>query len=170
MAYTCSLSSGFRLPACTLGQGGVTTIYLAPWSALTYTVASDDTITAIAGGSFFTFDCVSETAEFAEKAVPNIQNQSLFHEQTVSIRIPVQSAAKRNQYKTLSSSGVLAIVKDRQDVYHLIGKTQAAFLSEGGAGTGKAAGDFNGYELHFTAKEPEPAFIVSASTSFTATY
>jgi len=177
MAFNCTtaLQQGYRLASCSLSQGGVTTIYMAPWSGstnLTYTLGADDTITSVgtnSGATLYTFDCVSETAEFNEKAVANIQNQSIYHEQTVEILIPTQSAALRNQYKALASSGVLLIVKDRQGVCHLIGKTQAAFLTEGSAGTGKAGGDFNGYKLIFTAKEPEPSFIVG-STAFTAAY
>lgn len=172
MAFTCSLSAGYQLQSCSLAQGGVSTVYIAPWSACTYTVSADDTITSIngSGATFYIFDCVDETAEFNEKPTSNIQNQSIFHEQTVTILIPKQSAAKRNQYKVLSSSGALVIVKDRQDVLHLVGKTSAAFLTDGGAGTGKAAGDFNGYTISLTSKQPEPAFIVASTSAFNATY
>lgn len=171
MAFTCSLTAGYQLPTCSLSQGGVTTIYMAPWSACTYNVSADDTITAINSSALtlYTFDCVSETAEFSEKGTANIQNQSLFFEQDVTIFIPKQSAARRNQFKVMASTGMLVIVKDRQDVYHLIGKTQAAFLKEGSSGTGKAASDANGYTITLSAKEPEPSFIVSAG-AFIASY
>jgi len=172
MAFTCTLANGYRLESCSLSQGGVTCIYLAPWSALTYTLATDDAINAVnlSGSSFYKFDCITETAEFTQKSTSNIQNQSLYFEQEVSLIIPKQDAAKRNQYKSLAGSGVLAIVQDRQGILSLIGKTQAAFLVEGSVSAGKSASDFNGYTLKFQAKEPEPAHIVTGTTSFTFTY
>lgn len=170
MAFTCSISSGFQLPSCSLTQGGVTAVYIAPWTAATYTLNTDDVVTNITGANFYKFDCVTETAEFTQKSVSNIQNQSLYYDQEVSIIIPIQSAAKRNQYKALASSGVLIIVEDRTGTFNLVGKEQAAFLAEGSVSAGKAAGDRNGYELKWSAKGDEPAFIVSASTSFTSSY
>jgi len=170
MAFTCAISNGYQLESCSLSTGGIKCIYLAPWTAATYTLAVDDTVNNISGVTFYKFECISETAEMSQKAVPNIQNQSLYYEQEVGLIIPKQSAAKRNQYKSLAGSGVLMITEDRQGVLTLIGKTQSAFLIDGAVNAGKAAGDFNGYTLKFQAKEPEPGFIVSATTSFTYTY
>lgn len=172
---TCSISAGYQLPSCSLGQGGVTTVYIAPWSAHTYTLDANDKVTSIGPSSaatFYTFDCVVETAEYTTNVTTNIQNQSIFYEQEVTVFIPKNgstSTTLRNQYKSLAASGVLIVVKDRLGNYNLIGKTQAAFLVEGSDSAGKAAGDANGYTLKFQAKEPEPAFVVGAG-AFTASY
>lgn len=175
MATNCSISAGYQLPSCSLGQGGVTTIYITPWSAYTYTLDANDKITSIgslSSATFYTFDCVTETAEYSTTVTTNIQNQSIFYDQTVGVFIPKNGSnavTLRNQYKALASSGVLIIVKDRLSNLYLIGKTQAAFVSEGTDSAGKAAGDANAYTIKFSAKEPEPAYVVGAG-AFTATY
>jgi hypothetical protein len=167
-----SINLGYHLPSCPLDNaGGITTIYIAPFSSSTvFTTNVDNLITNISGITFYTFDLVLETCGWKCEPKTNIQNGSLYWEQTGNIVFNKPNYTLRNQVKALTSSATLWITLDTNGDYKLYGKTKGVWSNGGSSGSGTKLEDANQYNLNFIAKEKEDAFFLSASTSFTSSY
>jgi hypothetical protein len=63
----------------------------------------------------------------------------------------------------LNKNRLIAVVKDANGSYWLLGKTRFLHATAGNSGTGTASGDRNGYTFTYTALEPSLAPSVDSS-------
>lgn len=152
---------------CRDSVGGVAEVYLTefvnvPQANITASSGVVTAATCSAGKRFFTYQLEKENAQFDEKATSSLESGT-FVEQTLTFTTKKMSASQKNNMLTLLYNRAHVIVKDKNGVYHWMGRTSAADVTNVDATTGKAYGDMNGFSVTVSAKEPVFADTVSAS-------
>lgn len=154
----CVLTSS-RTLACKDAVGGIKTVFFTELeNKATLTSATPGLISAFTlatGKRFWQYDLVKETGEYEEKIVTSSENGTVFFETDLKIMLHKTSVAMRNELKLIAQNRLMIIILDRNGVYWLMGEGNGAELVPSSAKSGKAMGDFNGYELAFSAKETE---------------
>lgn len=153
----CNLTVGF-LNDCKNSAGGITEIYVAPFSAkgnLQHASGSlIGTSTILASGSgaqFFKYNLRKATSEVKENIKVSEQNGTVYFEPECDIILTKSEVLKRNEISVLAQQSVMIVYKDNTNFtgsYWLVGSDSGLELS-GGQQSGKAFGDLNGYTLKF---------------------
>lgn len=161
----CNLTSSIPL-GCKDGKGGIKKIYVTELENKEAITASNGAITAFTlatGKQFWTYDFEKETGEYNEKITTATDGSgTVFYEPEIKIRFNKKDVTKRNELKLLAQNRLMVIVLDRNGIYWLAGELNGLDLAPSNAMSGKAFGDFNGYDLVFTGKEEEPAQTVGS--------
>lgn len=163
----CLLSTGYTI-GCRDGIGGIQDVFIGNYSqTASYTLNAEDVITAFTGGtaSYFKFEQEMETGQFNQNGAYSTENGTVFFTQELQLVFHKNDAALRNQLLVLSQANMSVIVKDQRGVFHLMGIQNGVRATAGAMNTGKAFGDLNGFTITLTAKEPQPANLVSATAS-----
>jgi hypothetical protein len=92
-----------------------------------------------------------------------LENGTVFYQQDVQFIINKLQVAVRNELRLLARNRVLAIVRDQNDRYWLLGAANGCDMSAGTAQTGTAFGDRSGYDITLTGMEVEPMYLVSGT-------
>lgn len=161
----CALTQGYSLD-CRDSAGGVKSVYFIETENVTGVTSSAGVATAIAKANnkrFWKYNLQRATAEAMEEYQDSSENGTSFHKQTLNIVLNKLQAATRNEIALLAQNRLLAVVEDRNGKYWLYGKENGLQREGGKAGTGKAMGDRNGYELTFTGEEVAAALEVQSS-------
>lgn len=165
----CNIVQGREI-LCRDASGGTVEVYLTefdnvPQSNITASSGVITAATCSAGKRFFTYKLEKENAQFDQKLISSVENGSTYVEMTLTLSLNGMSASLRNHILTAAYNRLHIIVKDAQltPVYHWMGQTGGADLTNADGSTGKAMGDKNGFMLTFTAKEPVLANTVSAA-------
>jgi len=161
----CILTSG-RTLACRDAIGGIKKIYITELENKNVLTASAGTISAftlLTGKQFWSYDLIKETAEYDQKIVTSTENGTVFYETELKIMLHKTSVATRNELKLIAQNRLMVIILDRNGDYWLMGEVNGADLMPSSAKSGKAFGDFNGYELVLSAKETDLMQIVTSS-------
>lgn len=150
---------------CKDNTPGVQEIYLTNFTgSTTYTTSADNTITGMTGGgTWYKFEFPRNTASFTETLAGVPENDEVSYQQAVGMVFNKRDAAKRNLMLLLAKATTVAIVKDKNGLYTLVGKESGLDLSTGTDQTGVAPGDRNGYTFEFTGTEGEPAPFIDYS-------
>jgi len=165
----CDITSGFTL-GCRDNTGGLKNIYILSGSidSTSGTTGLIDTITG--DGVLYKFELTRQTGDFTEAINANIENGTIFYEQTVNAPFHKIQSSTRNQVRVLAKNPDIKMVvetnngsEDGVGTFFLLGQTRGLSLSGGQGQTGTAFGDLNGYTLTFTGQEPEPASELSGS-------
>jgi hypothetical protein len=167
----CSLTTSISL-ACKDSIGGIKKIYVTELenkNTLSSTTGNVTTFTLSTGKQFWTYDFTKETGEFTEKINTSDENGSLFYEGELKIRLNKRDVTKRNELHLLAQNRLMIIVLDRNGVYWLLGQNNGCDFMPSQSMTGKAMGDFNGYELVFGYKEEVAAMTVNSALISTLT-
>lgn len=160
----CVLTSS-RTLACRDSVGGIKTIYITELdnkATLTATAGDITAFTLDTGKQFWQYDLIKETAEYEEKITPSSENGTIFYETELKLMLHKNSVTTRNELKLIAQNRLMIIILDRNGSYWLMGESNGADLVPSSSKSGKAMGDFNGYELVFSAKEAEPMQTVSS--------
>lgn len=160
----CALTTGYSLD-CRDSAGGVKSVYFIEIDNVSGTTSASGTISAIAKANnrvFYKYNLQRATAEAMEEYQDSSENGTTYVNQTLSIVLNKMQAATRNEIALLAQNRLLAVIEDRNGKYWLYGKENGLQRSGGKAGTGKAFGDRNGYELTFTGEEGTTAMEVSS--------
>jgi hypothetical protein len=169
----CDVTMG-RLESCKDSISGLLNIYFANYGDL----ASE---TAVYGAAEFTdqiatWDPVGATAlnlykyelkganGFEQTIQTSRDNGTTFYEQVLTVQLKTQNAATTKQVKLLAAGRPRVIVETRNHQFFLVGLDQGADLTAGSISSGTAMGDFNGYNLTFTAMEKLPANFINCTT------
>ena len=155
----CALTQNYTLD-CKDSLGGLKEVYFAAVEDIASYAGSGGTLTAVtmdAGKYFWKYDLVKESSNFAEAVNTNIQNGTVFYAQTLEIILNKLQVNTRNEILLLAKNQLVAIVKDNNNAFWILGKDNGLDLTGGGSGTGTAFGDRNGYTLTFTGNEKELA-------------
>lgn len=161
---SCALTQGYTLD-CRDNVGGIKEIYITELGNKATLTAASGVITAFtlsSGKQFFKYELEKETAELTENFQTNDVNGTVFYEQDIMLPIRKLQASTRNEIKLLAQNRLMIIVKDRNGKYWLLGENNGCELQPSTGKTGKAMGDFNGYELTFKGKEEDPMQEVSS--------
>ena len=160
----CALTSGYT-PGCRDSAGGVRNVYFAVFDNVSGVTSSAGVITAIAkanGGRFYKYNLQRATAEATEEFQDSAENGTSFYALALNIILNKMQATTRNEIALLGQNRLVAVVEDQNSKFWYYGKANGLMRAGGKAGTGKALGDRNGYELNFTGDEPELALEVTS--------
>jgi hypothetical protein len=161
----CALTSGYTLD-CRDSVGGVIEMYFIEAgnvSSITEASGVVTTITKASGKVFRKYEQDQDTAFFVENLNSNVQNGTIFYQQELTVVINKMATAIRNELLLLNKNRLIAVVKDANGSYWLLGKTRFLHATAGNSGTGTASGDRNGYTFTYTALEPSLAPSVDSA-------
>lgn len=162
----CALTQNYSLD-CRDSVGGVVEIYFIEEGNVASITEASGVVTAITKGSgkvFRKYQQDQDTAFFVENLNSNVQNGTIFYQQELTIVLNKMQANTRNELLLLNKNRLIAVVKDANGKYWLLGKTRFLYATAGNSGTGTASGDRNGYTFTYTAMEPNLAPEVDAAT------
>lgn len=175
----CNLTTGFPLD-CFNSAGGVTTVYIAPFSQKGNLLISSGSVantgSFLASGSgaqFFTYVPRKATTEAKSGGKTSQINGVSYFEPEVTFALTRTDVQKRNEVSLLSQQSVMIIVKDNTFTtgsYWLYGSDQGMELTATQT-TGKVYGDLNGYSFQFGPGAEKydilsvPANIITALTT-----
>lgn len=161
----CAFTQGFTLD-CNNGMGGAGPLWLIEHANVSGVTSASGIVTAIGKANnkrFWKYEQLRGNAEAKEELQRNIENGTLFWNQTVDLALAKLQASVRNEITLLVQNRIMAVVKDKNGKYWLYGKLSGLEPTAGQAGTGKASADRNGYTLSLTGEEAEMALEVQES-------
>ena len=165
---SCDISNGVAEP-CKSSVGGLDALYLINYgdysaSDITYNVTDTDMIDDINGVSnIYKFELKGANS-FEQTITSSRDNGTTFVEQTLTVTLKQQSAAKHKLVKLLAYGRPHVIVRTRANQYFIAGLERGMDMATGTISNGTAMGDLNGYTLTFTGMENIPANFLNCST------
>ena len=165
---SCDIGNGVAEP-CKTAVGGLDAIYIINYgdyaaTDLTYDGTNTDMINDINGVSnVYKFELKGANS-FEQTVTSSRDNGTTFVEQTLTVNLKQQSAAKTKLVKLLSYGRPHIIVRTRANQYFLAGLERGMDLTTGVISNGTAMGDMNGYTLTFVGQENIPANFLNCST------
>ena len=162
----CTSFTSARGLACTKTMGGIDTAYLIQYlPSASFTTSSigliSGSFTNLGGNKFYEFELIQETSNFTFTPNANVQNQSLFYEETLTMVFSGYDAVLRNHITAMANNTIRAIVKTNDNKYFYLGEWSGLDVSAGEAGSGTAAGDRNGLSITFRGINNNPPSIVT---------
>jgi hypothetical protein len=91
-------------------------------------------------------------------------NGTTFFEQVLTVQLKKQDATTHKNVKLLSYGRPRIVVRTRTNQFFMVGFADGADVTAGTMSTGVAHGDFNGYNLTFTAMEVLPANFLNCTS------
>jgi hypothetical protein len=164
---SCALTQGYTLD-CRDSLGGITEVYFIASSDITSSTEASGVITALvkaAGKKFYKYELTKGTSMFTENVASNVQNGTLFFTPELTIILNKLQANTRNEILLLAQNRLVAVAKDNNGKFFMLGKTRSLDLTAGSAATGTAEGDRSGYTLTFTGAEPALAPEVNSTVA-----
>jgi len=163
---SCNITSGIAR-GCRDNAGGIVEVYLANYptgytSTEWYTESSGE-VSSISGASFYTFVPNKNSSNWVENVNSSLENGTIGYEQVLTIMFAKNEASKRNQINIIGQATTIAIIRDRNEKYWLLGAQDGLELNGGGSASGSALSDMNGWNITLAGFEPEPAYEVSSS-------
>lgn len=163
----CALTQGYQID-CKDSLGGLVEVYFMNWHDLVSVTETAGVITALTkatGERFWKYELVKSTASFTENLNASVENGTIFYQQELTIIINKLQVNMRNEILLLAQSLLVAVAKDGNGKFWMLGRTRGLDVTTGSAATGVAEGDRNGYTLTFTGKEKYLAPEVSSGVA-----
>jgi hypothetical protein len=152
----CELTQGF-LKGCRDSSGGTLEFYFANRPTTFTTTLGASGISAYTGTpAWYKYVPRKQTSSFTTTPTPSEENGTVFYESTIQVILTKMEQSKQNEIKLLAQADLLIIAKSQNGKYWLFGEVNGASMVASPGGSGTAYGDRNGYELNFTASEPNP--------------
>lgn len=168
----CNLTRS-RAEACKDTVAGIKEVYLVDFGKLgTITLDSDGQVSNMTGDASndltaFKYE-VKGNNSFETNVNASRENGTVFYEQVLNITLKKLTKEDHKELKLLSAGRPHLFVVDRNDNVFLMGRVEGADVTAGTVSTGNALGDFNGYNITFTAQETTPPdFCVVDNTEAT---
>ncbi len=159
----CVLTSG-RTEPCSDGIGGLKTLYVIDYIADSFTVTSGEaTAMNVAVTAAYKYDLLADGNTFVETITQDISAGTSIYEQVLTVALKKQALASAQELALLVKSRPICILVDRNGGYKICGISDGT-ASTGDINSGGTKGEFNGYNLVFTATETEPAAYLDSST------
>ena len=162
----CALTRS-RAEACKDVVAGIKEVYFADFGALGTVTLTDDEITNMTGDSSNNITLhkyeVKGNNSFETTVNASRENGTVFYEQTLNITLKKLTKEDNKELKLLAAARPHIIIVDKNDNVFMMGLKEGADLTAGTVSTGNALGDFNGYNLTFTAQETSPPNFVDAT-------
>jgi hypothetical protein len=163
---TCVLSTAIAKP-CGDGVSGLKKIWAVEWDALDSITETAGVITAMTLDgvkAFFGWSFEPGQAQMTANINRSRENGTLFYEHKLNVKFNRYETTKRNEIKIVSAADLAIIALDRNGKYWLLGRVNGMTLESGTGDSGKAMGDFNGFELNFTGMEEDLPIEVNSAT------
>ena len=163
----CALSSGYALD-CKDSSGGITEVYFIEKANVSSVATASGVVTGLtkaSGKRFWKYELPKETGNFTNNPQVSTENGTLFFEQGLTIVINKLSAAVNTELKLLAQNVLIAVVKDNNNKFWMLGKERGVDMAASESGSGTAFGDRSGYTLNFTGKEPDQLYEVNSSVA-----
>ena len=165
----CDLTSG-RVKGCKDSIGGNSILYLFDYLADAFTItAGEATAMNVALTAAYAYELVGDGSTFTENPVSDRQTGTLTNTQTLTVVLQKIDAATAAELNIVAKAYPIAVIKDRNGVYHLIGQTDGIDFSIEST-TGGAKSDLNGFTLTGTSVEQNlsPKLDSATTTAFLA--
>jgi len=165
----CNLTRS-RAEACKDSVAGIKSIYLVDYGVLgTYTLTDDEITNCTSATDFGLFEYeLKGNNSFEQTINASRENGTVFYEQVLNVTFKKLTKEDNKELKLLASGRPHIFIVDHNDNVMLMGKDNGADVTTGTVSTGNALGDFNGYNLTFTAMEVSPAnFCATDATQAT---
>lgn len=163
----CALRSGYALD-CKDSAGGIVEIFfIEKENILTVTEASGvvTAMTKATGKRFWKWELPKNTGSLNETITGSVENGTVFYASELILVVNKLNVAVRNEIKLLAQNTLVAVVKDNNNKYWMVGKDRGLDLTTGTSGTGTAFGDRSGYSLTFSGSEPSPMLEVNSTVA-----
>jgi hypothetical protein len=168
----CNLTRS-RAEACKDTVAGIKKIYFADFGDLGAITLTNDEVTNLTGVAgdldLHTYE-VKGNNSFETTVNASRENGTVFYEQVLNITLKKLTKEDNKELKLLAAGRPHIFVVDQNDNVFLMGKENGADVTAGTVSTGNALGDFNGYNLTFTAQEVSPPNFVETAGSGTANF
>jgi hypothetical protein len=168
---SCDIANG-RLEACKDAISGLLNIYFINYGDLsiddvTYVdnAANSDVIatwTPASAINLYKYELKGANG-FEQTIQTSRDNGTTFFEQVLTAQLKKQDIATHKNVKLLAYGRPRIVVETRDHQYFLAGLEQGCDVTAGTVSSGTAMGDFNGYNLTFTAMERIPANFLDCS-------
>jgi hypothetical protein len=167
---SCDIANG-RLEACKDAISGLLNIYFINYGDLeigdvNYDSTNTDVIeTWVPASQLSLYKYELKGANGFEQTIQTSRdNGTTFFEQVLTIQLKKQDIATHKNIKLLAYGRPRIVVETRDHQYFLAGLEQGCDLTAGAVSSGTAMGDFNGYNLTFSAMERIPANFLECTT------
>jgi hypothetical protein len=173
---SCEISHG-RVEECKDSVSGLKAIYIINFDDLNEDSAVFDTVNADESDELESWIPVDTATplniyKYELKSTANALNTTInasrdngttFFTQELVVNLKRQDVVTHKQVKLLSYGRPRIIARSMTDQFFLLGFAQGCDVSAGTIGTGAALGDFNGYQLTFTADEELPPLFIDCN-------
>ena len=170
---SCDIANG-RVEACKDAISGLLNIYFINYGDLPVPTVSNPTYDAIntdvietwipdAQLSLYKYELKGANG-FEQTIQTSRDNGTTFFEQVLTVQLKKQDIATHKNVKMLAYGRPRIVVETRDHQYFLAGLDQGCDVTAGTVSSGTAMGDFNGYNLTFTAMEKIPANFLECTT------
>ena len=163
----CALTTGYSLD-CKDSAGGITEVYFIEEANVTAMATASGVVTGLtkaSGKRFWKYELPKETGSFTHNPTVSTENGTLFFEQNLTIVVNKLAADINTELKLLAQNIVIAVVKDNNNKFWMLGKERGLDMSGSTSGSGTAFGDRSGYSLVFVGKEPDQLYEVSSGVA-----
>lgn len=161
----CALTQGYALD-CKDSSGGIVEIYFIEKANVTSVAEASGVVTGLTkatGKRFWKYELPKQTGSLNETITGSIENGTIFYASELILIVNKLNVNTRNEIKLLAQNTLMAVVKDNNAKYWLVGKDRGIDLTTGTSGTGTAFGDRSGYSLTFSGSEPAPMLEVNST-------
>jgi hypothetical protein len=176
----CEISHG-RVEECKDSVSGLKAIYIINYDELNEDSAVFDTVTPDESDELESWTPVDtgsrlQLYKYELKSTANALNTTInasrdngttFFSQELVVNLKRQDVVTHKQVKLLAYGRPRIIARSMTDQFFLLGFAQGCDVSAGTIGSGAALGDFNGYQLTFTAEEELPPLFIDCSSEAT---
>ena len=163
----CALTSGYTLD-CKDSSGGIVEVYFIEKGNVTAINEASGVVTGLtkaSGKRFWKYELPKETGSLTETLTGNVQNGTVFYASEMKVVVNKLLVAVRNEIRLLAQNTLIAVAKDNNGKYWLVGRQNGIDLTTGTLGTGTAFGDRSGFDLTFGGSEPEPMLEVNSTVA-----
>lgn len=155
---SCDISHG-RLETCKDSVSGLDAIYfinfgIAPEDV---TIDGDNVVTAVTGVTTLYKYELKGANSFEQTIQTSRDNGTTYFEQVAVAQLKKQDITTHKTVKLLAYGRPHIVVRTRSAQFFIMGLERGADMTAGTISSGTALGDFNGYNLTFTAMENSPA-------------
>ena len=148
-------------------MGGILEVLLAnkvDVSAITETSNKVTAITMNSTAKFKKYQFAPETASMSSNLQVNAQNGTKYWQTDLLMVFNRMETAKRIEIMAMAQGELIAIVKDANGLYWMLGKDEALAISAGDALSGTARADRNGYSATLQDNSLEPPIEILTGT------
>ena len=171
---SCEISHG-RVEECKDSVSGLKAIYIINYDDLNEDNATFDTGTTDEEDELVSWEPAAPLSmyKYELKSTANALNTTInasrdngttFFSQELVVNLKRQDVVTHKQVKLLSYGRPRIIARTMTDQFFMLGFAQGCDVSAGTIGSGAALGDFNGYQLTFTAEEELPPLFIDAAS------
>ena len=150
---------------CDQSLGGIKKVWLVEKvglsTGMTITLGEVSGLTLLTGYSGYTYDFLKDNSNWVQPIVGDGVLTSVHWEPTLTLVFRKMSKLLRNEIYELSKGDLIAIIRDFNDIYWLVGLGRGLnLIASGGSSSGSKLEELNGETLTFKGIEGIPAYTV----------